>query len=195
MRRRDLLKGLGLSFGYAVATPSILSLLQSCKTEPEIWRPKILSINEGIVIKSLIDIMLPKTEDTPGALDVNVPEFLDLFVSKVYDQEQTSEFLNGISCIMEELPITDLGVSALKITDYDALLSKYLKINKEQRILLEEEKNTVFLGLVDLRDFSVWAYKTSEYIGKNVLAYDPIPGRQQGCISLEKATGGKSWSL
>ena len=195
MRRRDLLKGLGLSFGYVVATPSILSLLQSCKTEPEIWTPKILSIDEGIVVKNLIDIMLPKTEDTPGALDVNVPEFLDLFVSKVYDQEQTSEFLNGISCIMEELPITDLGVLALKITDYDALLSKYLKINKEQRIQFEEEKNAMFLGLVDLRDFSVWAYKTSEQIGKNVLVYDPIPGRQQGCISLEEATDGKSWSL
>lgn len=195
MHRRNLLKGLGLSLGYTVVTPSILSLLQSCKTEPEIWIPKLLSLDEGIVVKNLIDIMLPKTDDTPGALDVNVPEFLDLFASKVYDQEQTSEFLNGISCIMEELPITELGVSVLKTEDYDALLSKYLKINKEQRMLFEEEENTVFMSLVGLRDFSVWAYLTSKPIGKNVLAYDPIPGRQQGCVSLQEATGGKAWSL
>lgn len=195
MHRRNLIKGLGLSFGYAVATPSILSLLHSCKTEPEIWTPKLLSVDEGIVVKNLIDIILPKTDKTLGALDVNVPEFLDLYAFKVYNQEQTSEFLNGISCIMEELPITDLGVSALKTEEYDTLLSKYLKINKEQRILFEEEENTVFLGLVGLRDFSVWAYKTSEQIGKNVLAYDPIPGRQQGCVPLKEATDGKAWSL
>jgi len=195
MHRRELLKRIGLSFGYAVATPSILSLLKSCKTEPEIWTPKLLSIDEGIVVKNLIDIMLPKTKETSGALEVNVPEFLDLFASKVYDQEQTSEFLNGLSSIIKELPITDLGVSVLKTEDYDALLSKYLKINKEQRILFEEEENAVFLSLVGLRDFSVWAYKTSEQIGENVLAYDPIPGSQIGCISLEDTTGGKAWSL
>lgn len=195
MLRRDALKGLGLSFGYAVATPSILSLLQSCKTEPEVWVPKTLTIAEGMVVKNLIDLILPKTEETPGAIDVNIPEFLDLYVSKVYDQEQTSEFLNGISCIMEELPIVDSNVTNLKTEDYNTLLSKYLRINKEQRVLFEEEKNTVFIGLMDLRNFTVWAYKTSEQIGKNVLVYDPIPGRYQGCISVEEATGGKQWSL
>jgi hypothetical protein len=42
---------------------------------------------------------------------------------------------------------------------------------------------------------SIWAYKTSQKIGEEVLAYDPIPGKLQGCISLEEATGGKVWSL
>ncbi|WP_445732700.1 gluconate 2-dehydrogenase subunit 3 family protein [Mariniflexile sp.] len=195
MKRRSVLKGLGLSLGYAVATPSVLSLFQSCKTEPEVWVPQLLSFEEGVLVKNLIDIMLPKTEDTPGALDVNVPEFLDLFASKVYNQEQTSEFLNGISCIMEELPITDLGVSALKKEDYQGLLNHYLRIKKEQREIYLEEENTVFIALTNLRDFAVWAYKTSEHIGKNILVYDPIPGRQQGCVSLEEATGGRAWSL
>jgi len=46
-----------------------------------------------------------------------------------------------------------------------------------------------------LRDNTVWAYKTTEEIGENVLAYDPIPGVQLGCVSLKEATGGKAWSL
>jgi hypothetical protein len=195
MKRRSVLKGLGLSLGYAVATPSILSLFQSCKTESEVWIPQLLSLDEGVLVTNLIDIMLPKTEETPGALDVNVPEFLDLFASKVYNQEQTSEFLNGVSCIMEELPITDLGVSSLKEEDYIKLLDHYLRINKEQREIYLEEENTVFIALLNLRDFAVWAYKTSEQIGKHILVYDPIPGHQQGCVSLEETTGGKAWSL
>ena len=48
---------------------------------------------------------------------------------------------------------------------------------------------------MNLRNSSVWAYKTSELIGETVLAYAPIPGKQQGCISLDEATGGKAWSL
>lgn len=42
---------------------------------------------------------------------------------------------------------------------------------------------------------SIWTYKTSEKIGEKVLAYDLIPGKLQGCISLEEATGSKVWSL
>jgi hypothetical protein len=195
MHRRDALKGLGLSFGYAVATPSILSMLQSCKTKPEVWMPKLLSMDQGFIVTKLIDLILPKTAETPGALDVNVPEFLDLYASKVYDQEQASEFLNGINCTMDDLPITNSDVLTLKTEDYNNLLAKYLRINKQQRMLFEEEKNTVFISLTDLRNFSVWAYKTNEQIGKHVLAYDPIPGRQQGCVSIEQATGGKAWAL
>jgi hypothetical protein len=42
---------------------------------------------------------------------------------------------------------------------------------------------------------AVWGFKTSEEIGKKVMAYDPIPGGYVGCESLEELTGGKAWSL
>mgnify|MGYP000365267957 CR=1 FL=1 len=78
MDRRRALKGLGLSLGYIVATPTIIGMLESCKTDENQWEPIFLTISEGIVIKNLIDLILPKTESIPGALEVNVPEFLDL---------------------------------------------------------------------------------------------------------------------
>ena len=37
--------------------------------------------------------------------------------------------------------------------------------------------------------------KVIEYIGEKVLAYDPVPGQQKGCVDLIEATGGKSWSI
>ena len=91
MKRRDALKGMGLSIGYAIATPSILSLLQSCKTEPLIWNPIFLTQKEGTVITNLVDLILPVTETSPGALDVNVPEFLDLYAHKVYNDERKAK--------------------------------------------------------------------------------------------------------
>ena len=47
----------------------------------------------------------------------------------------------------------------------------------------------------DLRGLATWAYKSSEYIGEEVLAYAPIPGEYIPCGDLQTLTGGKAWSL
>ena len=106
MKRRDALKGLGLSLGFTVVAPSALSLLHSCKTEVKIWTPQLLSIDEGIVLKKIVDLILPKTEASPGALEVNVPEFIDLFVLKGYEDEEQIKFKNDFNTIMKALIIT-----------------------------------------------------------------------------------------
>ncbi|MDD7884406.1 gluconate 2-dehydrogenase subunit 3 family protein [Flavivirga sp. 57AJ16] len=201
MNRRDVLKGLGLTLGYTIATPSIMSLLQSCKTEVKLWTPKFLSVDEGTVVKNLVDIMLPKTEATPGALDVNVPEFIDLYTYKVYNEQQQLKFKKGLNAIIKALNTPAEGVSALEYKDYDILLAKYLKASKKQRLAYQngsdkdDEDTIVFNALLELRNTAVWAYKTSEQIGETVLAYDPIPGAQIGCAPLEELTNGKAWSL
>tara|TARA_R110002049_G_scaffold308754_1_gene513869 strand:- start:7146 stop:7745 length:600 start_codon:yes stop_codon:yes gene_type:complete len=199
MKRRDVLKGLGLSLGYAVATPTVFSMLQSCKTEAEVWAPQFLTLDEGIVLKNLVNLILPKTKKLPGALEVNVPEFIDLYVYKTYDDEAKTEFKTGFNAIMNALNIPEKGPSELKDENYDALLAKYLKVDKEEqeRIKLnEEDENAITLmALENIRGMSIWAYKTSETVGENILAYDPIPGVQIGCMPLEEATGGKEWSL
>jgi len=201
MKRRDALKGMGLSIGYAIATPSILSLLQSCKTEPLIWNPIFLTQKEGTVITNLVDLILPVTETSPGALDVNVPEFLDLYAHKVYNDERKAKYKKGIQAIVKALNVLDADPSKLKIEEYDALLAKYLKSTKAQQKKYNEETDEdnqdaiIYKALIDLRGSTIWAYKTSRQIGENVLAYDSVPGEQKGCISLEDATGGKAWSL
>ena len=201
MNRREVLKGLGLTLGYTVATPSIMSLLHSCKTEPEIWTPQFLSITEGTVLKNLVDLILPKTESSPGALEVNVPEFIDLFVFKVYEDEEKIKFKKGMESILNALNIIDDNTSIVKAKNYDDLLAKYLRSSKKQQEFYNQKENKnnedaiIFNTLVNIRNTSVWAYKTSEQVGENVLAYDPIPGQQIGCAPLEDLTEGKGWSL
>jgi len=196
MKRRDVLKGLGLSLGYAVATPTIISLLQSCKTDVVSWTPKFLSMDEGIVLKNLIDLILPETFATPGALEVNVPEFLDVYFGKALDKESQKEYKDGILAITDALlDSKDSSVSKLKTNDYDKILAKYLRASKEDKENFSKKDKLIFEVLVELRDTSVWAYRTSQKIGEEVLVYDPIPGAQLGCISVKEATGGKRWSL
>ena len=44
-----------------------------------------------------------------------------------------------------------------------------------------------------IKSLMLWAYFSSEGVGKNVLNYDPIPGEYLGCIPLIEV--GNSWSL
>ncbi len=195
MKRREVLKGIGLSLGFVVATPSIISLLQSCKRADTLnWQPAFFSKNQMTVLNNLVDLILPKTNDLPGALDVKVPQFIDAYVNDVSKPKDQKEFKQGIDAIIKKLgkPVSDL-----KTSDYDTLLAHYLKAGKEKQASFEKDKNDalVFGTLSSLRSFSIWAYKTSEQVGEKVLAYDPIPGELIGCMPLQEATGGRAWSL
>ncbi len=196
MDRREALKGLGFSMGYLVATPTVISLLQSCKTDVVSWKPSFLTIDEGVVLRNLVDLILPKTEASPGALDVNVPEFIDVYANKALDEQKQKEYKSGIEAIMDALQVSEKKpASTLKTADYDTLLATYLKASKEEQEKFSDKEQNVLNALYGLRGTSVWAYRTSQKIGEEVLAYDPIPGVQLGCISVEEATGGKRWSL
>jgi len=197
MKRRDALKNIGLTIGYGMAAPSLLQLLQSCQQEIEPWIPEFLSHDEGVILENLVNLILPKTDDTPGALDVNVPKFIDLVLSKGTLEEQQLEIKEGFSEITKALNIPEAGVSELKTKDYDALLAKYFKVDKAQIEKFEDNEvdKLIFDTLKHIRSQSIWAFKSTKSIGKEVLAYDPIPGNAIGCISVQDATGGKAWTL
>ncbi|MGC1631030.1 MAG: gluconate 2-dehydrogenase subunit 3 family protein [Gelidibacter sp.] len=201
MNRRDALKNLGLSLGYVIATPTILSMLQSCTATEDKWTPLFFSDKQAYVLENLVDLILPKTKGVPGALDVNVPQFIDLYTYKTATDEQKERYTTGLDAVIEELGIPEElnppneKPFTLETEKFDAILSKYLRLTKEERLVYAEQENLVFITLMKIRDQTIWAYKSSKEIGKNVLAYDPIPGQQKGCISVVKATGGKAWSL
>ncbi|TWO33361.1 gluconate 2-dehydrogenase subunit 3 family protein [Seonamhaeicola sediminis] len=195
MKRREALKNIGLTIGYSAIAPSVFSILQSCTTEKEKWVPLFFTEEESIVITKLVDLILPKTETTPGALDVNVPEFIDLYASKAYTEEDKAEYKEGIKSIVKALPVKETGAKDLKTEDYNVFLDKYLKPSKEEKVLFRQEKNLVYKSILNLRNQAVWAYRTSKTIGEEILVYEPIPAVQKGCITVEEATGGKAWSL
>jgi len=192
MDRRKALKGLGLSLGYVVATPSVFSILQSCKNDPQIsWTPQFFSLNESFVLEKLIDLILPKTASLPGALDVNIPQFIDAFVNEVSSKEEQEDYKKGIAAISDSLGKSPNNEA------FESLLTKYLKADqKDVEDFSKNENDTLTLKtLTNLRTMTIWAYKTSEKVGEEILAYDPIPGDFLGCISLEGTTKGKAWSL
>lgn len=215
MERRIALKNMGLSLGYIVATPTLISLVQSCKNEKVLeWTPDFFTKDEGSMITLLVDIILPKT-DTPSASEVQVNLFIDRFSSQVLDKKQ-QDFLRLSTSKFIEKALKDSGkekASALTSDDLEPVLAKALKVTKEDEAAYYKSINSYneailkgepaqlddlvsqFAFANDLRRMTIWGYKSSEYIGEEVLAYLPVPGEYIGCGDLQELTNGKAWSI
>ncbi|HDZ04610.1 hypothetical protein LCGC14_0080170 [marine sediment metagenome] len=215
MDRRRVLKNMGMSLGYMVATPTLLSIVQSCKSEPAIsWTPEFLAPNEGVVLSKLVDIILPKT-DTPSASEVQVHVFIDKFSKEVMEKEQ-QDFLKMSMSKFINKALADSGkenAEDLTAEDLEPVLASSLKYTKDQQTEMFESINsyteaiaegttgelddevTRFAFANNLRGMTIWGYKVSEYVGEEVLAYLPVPGEYVPCGDVQELTGGKAWSL
>ncbi len=198
MNRRNALKNIGLTLGYATVTPTALSILQSCTTKSVKWVPQFFTPNQGLLVQNLVDLILPKTADSPGAVEVNVPQFIDLLALKTFKIEKQMRYKQQLQVVLKELieqEKSSLEIVDVNIEKYDALLAKYLKSEQADRKRFTKDERIVFDVLNDLRSKAVWAFKNSKYIGENVLAYNPIPGAYKNCSDIKKTTNGKAWSL
>lgn len=198
MKRREALKNLGLATGFVVASPSIISLLQSCTAEAETWTPLFLSVEEGVVLTNLVDIILPKTE-IPSATEVNVPQFIDKYILEVMDDESQAQVKSAFGNIISVLkPNAEDKIGKVTQDNYKALLDNHMllkdEVDSEREANPEAKDMTKSEFLNNVKWMTINAYKTSQEIGENVLAYDPVPGAYF-CGDLQEITGGKSWSL
>jgi len=215
MDRRRVLKNMGLSLGYMVATPTLLSIVQSCKSEPAVtWTPEFLAQTEGKVLTKLVDIILPKT-DTPSASEVQVDIFIDKFAQDVMEKEQQDFLKMSMSKFIDKV-LADSGkekAEDLTIEDIEPVFASSLKYPKDRQAEMFESINSYTEAIAEgttaelddeisrfafannLRGMTIWGYKTSEYIGEEVLSYLPVPGEYVSCGDVQELTGGKAWSL
>jgi len=197
MDRRKALKKTGLLAGAALATPSLFSLLQSCKEETRLtWQPEFFTEDEAKTIGALVDMILPTT-DTPGALDVKADVFIDKVIAQTYNTEGQENMRKDIA--------------AFNIACQENYGDSFINLNETKRaeVLKAAEKtsgkfNPGIWGKTigeqepigfyrSMKSMAIWAYMTSEDIGENVLNYLPVPGNFEACIPVSEV--GNRWSL
>lgn len=215
MDRRIALKNMGLSLGYVVAMPTLISIVQSCKNEKVLeWTPDFFTPEQGSVLKQLVDIIIPKT-DTPSASEEQVHLFIDRLTDQVTEKDKQDFMKMSLDKFIEKA-LKDSGkekAGDLEPKDLEPVLADSLKKTKEDQIknfkaidqYTEAMANGQSADITDevsrfgfannLRGLTIWGYKSSEYVGEKVLAYLPIPGEYIGCGDLNELTGGKAWSL
>ncbi|MCF8713392.1 gluconate 2-dehydrogenase subunit 3 family protein [Joostella atrarenae] len=215
MDRRKALRNIGLTAGFVVATPTLLSMLQSCTADKATWVPEFFTAEEGVALTNIVDIIIPET-DTPSASQVNVPQFLDKYVNEVETLETQKKYRKRMAGLVSQLKEKyNEDLSDITPEQYEEIVAENLKVSEDKRkdlnkrISIEgneveigttenkvEDNEALAFGMInDLRWTTINAYKNSQKIGEEVLAYDPVPGVYNGCMTVEEATKGKAWSL
>jgi len=202
MKRRKAIRSSSIALGGLLSGPAILSLLQSCKSEPRggagtaNLESEFLSGEESAFIRSFVETILPRT-NTPGALDVGVDVFLDKLFARAYDSDGQANVRRDIKAFNDNC-IKSHGKAFAELEDKD-----------RAAVLKSAESNSGKFGrgvwgkgvgpqpevsfYRSLKSTAIWAFMTSEKIGTEVLNYDPVPGDYLGCIPVSDV--GNKWSL
>jgi hypothetical protein len=170
MKRRDLLKTGVYGLAGVTLSSTLISTLQSC-SNIEKYNPVYFSKTEFSLLSNIVDFFIPKTE-IPGALDMKVPQFIDIIISETYNIESKNNFSKKLKLLIEDFKSNNIDLS-----DYNTIKSKF--VNDFNNKTHQEIYNQI-------RDLTVWGFKTSKKIALNVLNYNPIPGYQLGCIDIDK---------
>src|SRR5690606_2999541 len=179
------------------------------------WIPEFFTPEEGTVLTNIVDIIIPKT-DTPSASEVNVPQFIDKYIVEVEFEEDQKRYKRRMQGLVNQLKAKySEDVADITPEQYEEIVAENLKVtgdkrddlNKRIRVegneidmgeseKVEQDNEALAFGMInDLRWTTINAFKNSQKIGEEVLAYDPVPGMYNGCVSLEEVTQGRAWSL
>ena len=100
MNRRDLLKKGVYGLAGVTLSSALISSLQRC-TSIEKYSPLYFSKTEFSLLSNFVDFLIPKTE-TPGALELKVPQFIDIIISETYNNESKNNFSNKLKLLIED---------------------------------------------------------------------------------------------
>lgn len=181
MHRRDALRFLGTAALAPLLTP--LSARERWSLGRRLHQQiaagaagRALSTAQLAQVRALADAILPRT-DTPGALDVGAPEFVDLLLAEWYPEAERTQLLAGL----------------------DALDAKCREAQGKPFAELETAGRLAFLATVDtargdpgtlgdsyqrIKQQLIFGFLTAKPIAAIVNTTPIIPGRFDGCIPL-----------
>mgnify|MGYP006076557821 FL=1 len=214
MNRRKAIKNLGLSLGTISLTPAVLSLLQSCQNDLD-WNPVFFDSNQIKFISEITNLIIPSSEEVPGSNELNLIRFIDLCISNVRNNDDHIFIQSSLVSFIENYYIKSKKNSLInyEIEELDEILKYFFKSDVSKQELwvsdFNNSKNSILDGSIEsssndalsfyflktIRDLTITAFKGSEYIGKNILAFRPVPGQQKGCVDLLETTNGRAWTI
>ncbi|HXW07449.1 MAG TPA: gluconate 2-dehydrogenase subunit 3 family protein [Vicinamibacterales bacterium] len=177
--RREAIRRAALLAGIAIAPEWLAAAEQPAATGQKAY----LTAAQGAIVAAIADRILPRT-DTPGARDVGVPAFIDRLYGEFMTEAERALLAGGLADVDEAARSIEGGAfGSLAAERQDVLLRGIARA--------EEGRDQGFFRLI--RSATVLGYFTSEEVGRNVLNYDPVPGRYDGCVPIAQV-GRRNWT-
>jgi gluconate 2-dehydrogenase gamma chain len=197
MNRREALKRVAWLMGGTVSASAILAIQKGYSATTSAGsNPSILSAPQMDIVSSVAEIMIPRT-DTPGAVDVGVPGFIDLMLKDVYTQKDRDRYLAGLA-EFDAAAQSEHGKKfvALQSAQQVALVRKFhdAAVVEERRIHGgHAHLQRPFILLT--KELTLLGFFTSQAGATQVLQYVAVPGSYHACVPVEQAGNGKTWTV
>lgn len=144
---------------------------QAAQQPPRLFRP-----DERALVAAVADAILPRT-DTPGALDVNVPAFVELITAEWMSEAERTEFRDGLAAF-ERHAVDGYGL-------------RWPALDPVQRLgELDWASSALDAGVPAkrayrrLRGHVLHGYLTSERVRREVLKVNITPGHYRGDVPV-----------
>ena len=212
MNRREILRYTAYATGFAVSAPLASVLLTGCKADAEMlapgYKPGFFTDAEYEYIVKMADAMLPKT-DTPGAVEVGVPQMIDKVVGDVYSKEDQEKTRAGLKALMNKMDAdnpggfgkldTDKALVYLQDQDLhykkDAPETTMSGEDNPKEEMVNSAEGSAKSAYFSLKSAIIGMYFQTEEVATTMLAYNPVPGEYIPCGDLQELTGGKAWAI
>jgi len=156
MNRRTALKQLFIVAGGLVIASSCT---QGGKGTSIVLENIKLSAADESLIGDLVEAIIPKT-DSPGAKELNLHLFVMKMLDDCHSPEDQQAFLAGLKLAKKA----------------------ELKTDSERLAYLNGLEKDVFYEILKKR--TIQGYLNSEYVMKNKLVYELVPGRYNGAVKV-----------
>jgi hypothetical protein len=197
MNRRQILQRVAYLMGGAVSAPAVLGLLNGCSPkQPEAsWQPVFLSKEQGAVVAGIAEIIIPRT-DTPGAIDVGVPAFIDTMLKDVYTQEDRDRYLAGLKAFDDAARTAhDEAFVDLNKSQQTELVKKFNDEAVATELAYDPRPKTLRRPFILMtKELTLLGFFCSEPGATQVLQYVAVPGAYQACVPLAQAGNGRAWA-
>ena len=166
MDRRSVLRGLGAAASLTLLPEEVRA--GWARVASNVPPGAGLSPAQLAMVSTLADVIIPRT-DTPGALDVRVPAFVDAVVSESWSASDRAQFHAGLEALRDRLA----GASGADLT---AMIDS-IERSRDRRT---EPARTYWR----LKSLIVHGYFTSEQVSTDVLRVEVMPGRFEGAAPM-----------
>ena len=141
-------------------------IMESCQQSGP---SSLLSENYQLLLGTIVDIILPKTPESPGAKEANVQHFVALIVEDCYEDEDRNKIILGLNELLTQ--------GFLKLSSQE----QFDELNQLDQMASNDESHY----FKSLKSLTQWGYFSSELGIKEGLRYNPIPGSYKGCVPYD----------
>ncbi len=186
MKRREALSAITILTGGALLTTS--GLLQSCNFTDR--KRTAITEKDAPLLDEIGETIIPATAGSPGAKAAKIGAYIVLTVNDCYTDTQKNIFIEGLNLFddacRQQYKTGFEDLSSAQKKEFLIQLDEVAKANNKKA------KNHPQHYFDMLRQLTIAGYFSSEIGMTKALRYEAVPGRYNGCITVNK--GDKPWA-